>query len=233
MPVGVVERLEMVEIAEHQRTELARTRAADQRAAQMVEQVGAVGQISERIVERQPEYLVFVLLALADIGTDRHDLVRGAVAVAGVEQGPAAVDMGTGAVPPAVAQFAAPFAFGQRGVVSHPEGGCVLVQELLQALALGLAGAPSVQPFRPAVPVGDSRFKVEHDDGVARLVEQRGLFKQLQVGLPDPGEVDDEALDGADAAIIANERGAGFGHPLGVSACVNDAVSKLIGLGSL
>lgn len=70
MPVLVIQWLEVIQIDKHQGPVFAGALAAGLRLVQSVDKQAAVGELGERVIERQLPYLVLQLLTLGDFPCD-------------------------------------------------------------------------------------------------------------------------------------------------------------------
>jgi hypothetical protein len=79
--VGVVDRLEVIEVDEQQRAVVAMAAAVCQALAQAVEQEAAIGQVGERVDEGEVADRLLGFLAFGDVDDDAVQPLRLAVAV--------------------------------------------------------------------------------------------------------------------------------------------------------
>ena len=87
------------------------------------------------------------------------------------------------AVAVVLGDLAHPLALLQCGVRGAREHCGVVVQQRLGTLAQRLQPGPAVEALGALVPEQDAVRQVAHDDGVLRLVQQRGLVADARLGL--------------------------------------------------
>ena len=180
VPQGVVEGLEVVQVNEQQRPALVLAYGVAKGMLHAVQQQHAVGQAGEGVVERQALDLAVLGLALADVGVDLQDGFGPSLVVQ--HQGPAPLGLDGVSIPVAHADLARPFATGQHRGGGVFEGGGVTVHQGIGLASLGLCGTPAVQALCSLVPVDDAVLQVTLDDGILRLVQQRGLVPHPHIG---------------------------------------------------
>ena len=226
----VVERLEVVQVHAQQRTAGAVAHAAQQRLVQPVLQQLAVGQAGQAVVERQLLDLGLGLLALRDVGVDHQDGARLALLVA--HQRPACFHLHGLALLAPARDLAVPLAAVHERVIGMAARGFVLEQQCGHGLAHDLRTAPAVQAFSTLVPVLHATRGVGHDDGVARLVQQRGLVADVFVGLA-PVQLGghahrEDAQRGRQKLLLAQRLGKCHEHQAGHAALrVEQAVPRI------
>ena len=181
MAQGVVQGLEVVQVDEQQRTALALALGAGQCLLHAVHQQHAVGQAGERVVEGQALHLALAGLARADVGVDLQDRRR--LSVLARNPRPVCFHVERIAVAVVLGDLAHPLALLQCGVRGAREHCGVVVQQRLRALAQRLQPGPAVEALGALVPEQDAVRQVAHDDGVLRLVQQRGLVADARLGL--------------------------------------------------
>ena len=181
MAQGVVQGLEVVQVDEQQRTALALALGAGQCLLHAVHQQHAVGQSGERVVEGQALHLALAGLARADVGVDLQDRRR--LSVLARNPRPVCFHVERVAVAVVLGDLAHPLALLQCGVRGAREHCGVVVQQRLRALAQRLQPGPAVEALGALVPEQDAVRQVAHDDGVLRLVQQRGLVADARLGL--------------------------------------------------
>ena len=82
-----------------------------------------------------------------------------------------------------LAQFAVPFAVLQDALLGLLQLGQAARERTVGVLAAHFGGGPAINALGAFVPEQQMAVEIAHGDGVARLVEQRGLLADLQLGL--------------------------------------------------
>ena len=178
--MGVVDRLELVEVEEHHGAAVLLAPPGGQRLVQPVEEQDAVGQAREGVVLGLVAHLLFDAFALADIGQHRHIARHVAMRIADRRERDAH------RIALAVAARAGQFAFPVVAAVEL--GPDPLIEAVIgtpaqagQRMTEDVLGRVARDAGESAIDGANAVLGIHHDDGVARVLEHlRGL---LEMGL--------------------------------------------------
>src|SRR5207248_9113504 len=81
-----------------------------------------------------------------------------------------------------LAALAFPLAFFHDFLPGAIEIGPVAKEQFIGLFAAGVLGRPAVEPLGALVPISEPVGKIDHADGILRLVEKSGLFGDFVLG---------------------------------------------------